>query len=673
MMFDSKVAYESAPSFTNALDIVDKQYVDDITAYGVTWKQPVSVLIIKGEADTEPAGPNPGDAWLVSTTWSGYSVGTIVEWDGDSWVVIAAGSGDEPPNGTRVAVAASATTPFDGNDYALATYSTATSDWSFDTPEDGDAVLVSAGYYSNRAFVYDTTSHWIQIAGPGQYTAGSGIDISGQEISVLLSAGPPSDGQYPGLVLNGTDGGLAVLPQPGGGLSVSAAGTFTSTRQNVSALRVYDAVAAANEPSPFPDSGLTYLIASGTGNWTGVGAVTAGDLLTATDNGWVKVVAASGGFTPANTRIVVSEDAIDEFSGFKKHIMVATGASNAPADWEDLTPVYGDVVIVTTVYGRGLEWVYTGSWSDLPLLKSLGGLTRSEEASGLSVKLTAAGLPGIQFNPSDGGLMVKPYDGISVVADGVTIVASTDIKVDAYGVSVAETYPFHRPVHVVYMITDLDQGGSVPANPINGGTYIVDNWGGTYTDGDVYQYVGGNWVKLYATAGSGKPPDDLRVLVHASPEAGSSFAGHGKQLGLWDGVSWNFQPADDGDILNVAPQADDVSPVGAFWGTGGSLQFDKSIGWAPLITKFKEQQETNWPAATTTWALTKLPAQISNAAIMDGALAVYYNGQRLLRTASSGGGQGTYYVSGDYQITFDFTPVTGSTMEAVIGYWLASV
>lgn len=157
---------------------------------GLSWQEPVAVLRIKSDADQSGADPtagSTGEAWLVNN-WLNETDGDIVEWDGAAWQVIVANSGGEPPDGTRVAVISSgAAGSFATYENDIGVYDATGNSWSFTTAANGMAVLVDGdgGVYENTGWTYDDTpGNWVQFSGASLYTAGSGIDISSQVISL---------------------------------------------------------------------------------------------------------------------------------------------------------------------------------------------------------------------------------------------------------------------------------------------------------------------------------------------------------------------------------------------------------------------------------------------------------------------------------------------------------
>lgn len=168
--------------------VADKKYVDDIAAYGVKWKNPALVLKMTNDSDQSGVDPDAttrlGQAWVVND-WASFDDGDIVESDGTTWNLVLAASGGEPVNGSRVIVTdTSAAGSFATNENKIATYNATTDSWSFEAPDDGDAIMINGeqSIYENRGYVCDTLV-WIQMLGPGLYRAGTGIYISDNEIS----------------------------------------------------------------------------------------------------------------------------------------------------------------------------------------------------------------------------------------------------------------------------------------------------------------------------------------------------------------------------------------------------------------------------------------------------------------------------------------------------------
>lgn len=222
---------------TAAQDAVSYSQLQNAVS-GLFWKPPVRVLRVKSDADrsgTPPTAGSAGEAWVVNNWGGSYTDGDIVEWDGDSWEVVVAGSGGEPPDGTRVVVIeASAAGSFAGHEEDFAVYNATTDSWAFTDAADGDAVLVIDGYYADSGFTFNGTD-WVQFTGAGQINAGAGLSKLGNTLSVNFGDGiteNPSDyvgidlATTPGLQLTGTSPNkkLAVLPDGTKGIAVGSSG-----------------------------------------------------------------------------------------------------------------------------------------------------------------------------------------------------------------------------------------------------------------------------------------------------------------------------------------------------------------------------------------------------------------------------------------------------------------
>jgi len=186
---------------TDANDAVNKSQLDN-AVNGLSWQEPAAVLKIKSDADQSGADPTAGEtgeAWLVNN-WLNETDGDIVEWDGAAWQIIVANSGGEPPDGTRVVVIGSgAAGAFVGQEDDIGVYDATGNSWSFTTALNGMAVLIDGdgGVYENTGWTYDDTpGQWVQFSGANLYTAGSGINIASQVISLGALTGDWAAGNF---------------------------------------------------------------------------------------------------------------------------------------------------------------------------------------------------------------------------------------------------------------------------------------------------------------------------------------------------------------------------------------------------------------------------------------------------------------------------------------------
>ncbi len=210
---------------TAGTDAVNKSQLDAAIS-GLSWQDPAVVLQLKSDANqsgVDPTAGGTGEAWLVNN-WATETDGDIVEWSGSAWVTIVAHSGGEPPDGTRaVIIGTGATGDFTGQEDDIAVYATSGSSWSFTTAANGMAILIdgAAGVYENTGWTYDDTpGEWVQFSGANLYTAGNGIGISSNVISLGALTGDWAAGAFDitGLAILDTDelmlGVVAQAAQP---------------------------------------------------------------------------------------------------------------------------------------------------------------------------------------------------------------------------------------------------------------------------------------------------------------------------------------------------------------------------------------------------------------------------------------------------------------------------
>jgi len=212
-----------------------------ITSAHANWLEVGIVNATDAGTNDVPTAGAAGEAWLVNNWGTGYTNGDIVEWDGDSWDVILAGAGSEPPNGTRVAVIGTgAAGAFVGRENDIGTYNSTTNVWAFFDASDGDAVLVAGedSVYENTGFVFDTGTGWVAFTGPtsipdatgapagagikgkATYDTDKGIAVSSGVVSNKLAAAGSGTG---GLEFNGS-GAMQVDVSATGALDLSASG-----------------------------------------------------------------------------------------------------------------------------------------------------------------------------------------------------------------------------------------------------------------------------------------------------------------------------------------------------------------------------------------------------------------------------------------------------------------
>lgn len=294
----------------SANDAVNKNYVDNVAA-GLSWKDPVTAKDYLGTrtiAQIDALSPTSGqtvvagDAGTPSAGTSDALVaGSVAEFDGTSWKQLVAGSGGFVPDGTRLIVHDETVTLFsplaDGTDESkLAVFDGTTNTPTLTTAADGDASLVSGNgsVNENTAFTYDSgTAAWVQFTGGGSLTAGDGIDIAANVVSVdLLASGglkivstelgvEPADFAGTGLEDDGSDN-LRIATQgnglTGGGgttLSVLAANdsvgvTGSGVEASVPSASNKNMTASTTSSDGDSATATTVVAASANGSWYGL-------------------------------------------------------------------------------------------------------------------------------------------------------------------------------------------------------------------------------------------------------------------------------------------------------------------------------------------------------------------------------------------------------------------
>lgn len=157
---------------TASTDAVSKGYVDGL----VTGPAAVHVInLIDDSLNDAPGGESEGDSYIVGSSptgdWVSFSTGDLISYVGASWVLILAGTGSTPADGTRAVIcgigSGTGAGSFTGYDDYVAKYTTGTG-WSFTAPSDGWFLIVKGegAAYENSSFVYDASStSWIEFAG----------------------------------------------------------------------------------------------------------------------------------------------------------------------------------------------------------------------------------------------------------------------------------------------------------------------------------------------------------------------------------------------------------------------------------------------------------------------------------------------------------------------------
>lgn len=191
---------------TNSMHAATKEYVDNAVVSGITWLTPVNVFnLININLATPPSSPSAGDAYHTASNATGVWASLrskVVQYDGSSWVDLGAVT-----NGFRAIASSNASGNLSSHKNKIVSYGTA---WSYEAPTGGNSVVVSAGYYVNYQFNYNSTlARWVQISGYGQLKAGDGLSISGTTISAVGTANRITVG------INGIDIGTDVVTLTG--------------------------------------------------------------------------------------------------------------------------------------------------------------------------------------------------------------------------------------------------------------------------------------------------------------------------------------------------------------------------------------------------------------------------------------------------------------------------
>ncbi len=137
-----------------------------------------------------------------------------------------------------------------------------------------------------------------------------------------------------------------------------------------------------------------------------------------------------------------------------------------------------------------------------------------------------------------------------------------DLTTKTYVDGVATGLIWQDPVLTLEMISDADQGGSAPAAPSAGDSYVVNNWGGGYTDGDIVQYDGAAWVVILDEGGAAEPANGTRVVVTGGTAAGA-FVGQENEVATYNAATnvWSFAPPSN----SWAALVDGSDAGGGYW------------------------------------------------------------------------------------------------------------
>lgn len=199
------IAYNTAPTLSNATDIPHKGYVDGLVS-GLQWKDPICAkdyigtrTVTEINALTPSSGDTvvAGDAGTPSAgTSDALAAGDVAEFDGTSWKKIISNSGGFVPDGVRLLVAApDADTLYspltDGtHEGYYADFDGTTNTPTLSAPSNGDALIVNcnhdaASVNENIGYTWSTADDdWIQFTGAGQINAGNGLSKTANTLDV---------------------------------------------------------------------------------------------------------------------------------------------------------------------------------------------------------------------------------------------------------------------------------------------------------------------------------------------------------------------------------------------------------------------------------------------------------------------------------------------------------
>lgn len=134
-------------------------------------------------------------------------------------------------------------------------------------------------------------------------------------------------------------------------------------------------------------------------------------------------------------------------------------------------------------------------------------------------------------------------------------------------------YDWQAPVSVLKIKSDAAQGGSPPTAGAAGEAWVVNTWGGGYTNGDIVEWDGTQWNVVVTNSGS-EPPDGTRVAVIGVSAAGS-FSSHENAIGTYNASAntWSFVAASDGDAVLVAGEGSIYENYGFVFDTSAWIAF----------------------------------------------------------------------------------------------------
>lgn len=186
----------------------------------------------------------------------------------------------------------------------------------------------------------------------------------------------------------------------------------------------------------------------------------------------------------------------------------------------------------------------------------LGAATASGDA--ISYGQSSASLAGLTLT-ADLAMGTNKITGLAPGTAGTDAVNKNQLDAVSAGIT------WKEPALVLKMVSDADQSGAPPSASA-GDAYVVNNWGGGYTDGDIVEYDGASWNVILDEGGAGEPADGTIVIVTDGTAAGS-FATKEEQVATYDatGDSWSFTVPDDGDARLIVGEGSVYENEGFVW------------------------------------------------------------------------------------------------------------
>jgi hypothetical protein len=177
-------------------------------------------------------------------------------------------------------------------------------------------------------------------------------------------------------------------------------------------------------------------------------------------------------------------------------------------------------------------------------------------------------IAGLTMNGDIGMGGTNEVTGLPATPSGDTAATSK-----AYVDSLVSGISWKEPALVLKMVDDSDQGGSPPTASA-GDAYVVNNWGGGFTDGDIVEYDGTSWNVILDEGGAGEPADGTRVIVTTGTAAGS-FTGREGDVATYDatGDTWSFEDPVDGWAILIIGEGSEYENKAYVYDTNAWIQF----------------------------------------------------------------------------------------------------